>query len=164
MKKMFPSSIDFKINYLYDDKFILRELNKVDIKVNDCLVKPFAQVDVINTFLYSVDSEFENEIINFVNGVKLNYINHIKKIISFIENNDNVPDDIKNQLLSDILNLEVENEDLDILKKLNNLKINHYLPIVKSIASLPKEDLSNLAESLIKITSLKRKHKMICKL
>ena len=40
---------------------------------------------------------------------------------------------------------------------LDQLKQDHADPILASISALPKDELSNLAESLIKITSIKRK-------
>ena len=61
--------------------------------------------------------------------------------------------------MSEISKIEVINKNLN--KKfddyINQIKTEHEQPIVESIASLPKEELSDLAESLINITSLKRK-------
>ena len=43
------------------------------------------------------------------------------------------------------------NDNINILKK------DFYSPILKTVDSLPKEELGNLASTLIEITSLKRK-------
>ena len=40
---------------------------------------------------------------------------------------------------------------------INTLKKDFYSPILKTVDSLPKEELGNLASTLIEITSLKRK-------
>ena len=45
----------------------------------------------------------------------------------------------------------------DFMKSIKSLKEDIYGPILESIGSLPKDELASMAESMIHITSLKRK-------
>lgn len=153
---LFPSYIHFKLNYLYDDNFVLNIIQEDKIGDNKVIVLPLAQRDVINTFLNSIDDETQNAIINFFITIQQDYVNDI---IDAIKANDKINGKDEVQVLNELEKIRFENEGLvkgfsDFIEK---LKLQHYRPIVDSIAYLPKEELSNLAESLIKITSLKRK-------
>ena len=155
-KKLFPSFIHFKINYLYGNNFILNIIDEDEIGKTRVILKPFAQGDVINTFLSSIDIETKCAIVKYFATVQQNYINDIKEAIK--ENNKiNGKDEI--QVLNEISKIELQNENLveSFSDFIESLKKEHSQPIIDSIAYLPKEELSNLAESLIKITSLKIK-------
>ena len=58
-----------------------------------------------------------------------------------------------------LIKFKISISDFDKLfdKFISGLKRNNRNPILNSIMFLPKDELSNLAESLINITSLKRK-------
>ena len=65
----------------------------------------------------------------------------------------------KQGILRELESLKHDNEHLvlDFVNFINNLKAKNSEPILQSIMSLPKEELANLSESLINITSLKVK-------
>lgn len=155
-EELFPSYIHFKLNYLYDDKFILNIINKDKIAEKKGIVLPLAQSDVINTFLNSIDDGTQNEIVRYFMTVQNNYVNNIK---TAIKENNKINGKDETEVLKELSKIETENEKLvdSFSDFMDELKLNHNRPIVDSIAHLPKEELSNLAESLIKITSLKRK-------
>lgn len=155
-EKLLPSAFSFKIIYLYDDEFIFENIWKDEINnKNNVIVKPFAQIDVIESFLNGFDSETENLIKNYFKNAFKDYNN---KLIELINNNNEI--NIKNKkYLYNLLKNNIEqqetynayNEIIDIIKENNNF------PIFSLISVLPKNELSDLAESLINITSLKRK-------
>lgn len=163
--KLFPSYIEFKITYLYENKFILKvnkkhddNGNPVDIydnKGNQVHVRPLAQGDVINTFLGSIDEYTEYQIINYFDKIHIDYIDKLEKAM---KNNPKLKDK-QDEVLDEINKVYKGNQLLtkDFESFLNELKKQHSKPILESIGALPKEELSNLAESLIKITSIKRK-------
>lgn len=157
--KLFPSCIEYKIIYLYDEKFITCDYveNEVSLeKDGDVVVKSFAQSDVIMTFLNSIDFNTKSQILNFFNEINANYAN---KLIEMIQTNENIDDESKQEVLKEITNFNENNESLNI-EFVNFIKLienQHVAPILRSIGALPYEELSNLCESLIKITSLKRK-------
>lgn len=156
--RLFPIAYSFKIFYLYDGKFICDDLKDYDILKNniDVIVEVFAQDDVIKTFLTGIDDETRFHIVNFFNEINNNYTN---ELVNLINANDNIDENSKNEIFNEINTFNAKNKVLPI--KFNNFidEVNgkNLIPIFKSIGALPFDELSNLCESLIKVTSLKRK-------
>ena len=111
---------------------------------------------MIETFLDSIDKNTENKLLGYVNKIYNDYDNKLKEAIL---NNSNLNDDEKSKMLKELEKINDNTVMLDnkFKKYINSLKKTHKQPIINSLAALPKEGLSNLAESLINITSLKRK-------
>ena len=154
--RLFPSYVEFNINYLFDDKFTFKKNNEMDILGNQVHVRPFAQGDVIDTFLGNMDNNTKLKIINYVNNI---YDNYTVNLIEAFNNNSNLNDDEKQKFINEISKIKLANNLLNNSFEdfLDQLRHDHATPILASISALPKEELSNLAESLIKITSIKRK-------
>lgn len=156
--RLFPIAYSFKIFYLYDGKFIWDDLKDYDILKNniDVIVEVFAQDDVIKTFLTGIDDETRFHIVNFFNEINNNYTN---ELVNLINANDNIDENSKNEIFNEINTFNAKNKVLPI--KFNNfideVKGKNLIPIFKSIGALPFDELSNLCESLIKVTSIKRK-------
>lgn len=64
-----------------------------------------------------------------------------------------------NNALKEVTEIKKTNENRvnEFTMNINKLKKDIYLPILESIGALPKNELANMAESMIHITSLKRK-------
>ncbi len=157
--RLFPNCIDYKIIYLYDDKFVSCDPHSYKVskaKEGDVAVIPFAQDDVINTFLRSIDLGTKSEIIDFFKGVNSDYAT---SLINAINKNTNIDEDSKKEVLLEITKFNINNAllNFEFTKFINDIERKHVSPILTSIGALPYEELSNLCESLIKITSLKRK-------
>ena len=154
--RLFPSYVEFNINYLFDTKFTFKEINDMDISGDQVHVRPLAQGDVIDTFLGNMDGNTRFKLINYVENI---YGNYTINLIDAINNNPNLNDDEKQKFINEISKIEVANDSLNssFVDFLDQLKQDHANPILASISALPKDELSNLAESLIKITSIKRK-------
>lgn len=104
---------------------------------NSASIIPFAQVDVIGTFMNGIDSEYEDKIIEI-----------IQKSDAFEGLTDNKEEHI-NKLINDIKNGISEYSE-----------INHWGPMINTVASAPKEELVQMAETLINLTSFRRKMTM----
>lgn len=154
--RLFPSYVEFNINYLFEDKFTFNKINEMDILGDQVHVKPLAQGDVIDTFLGNMDGNTRLKLINYVQNI---YSNYTVNLIEAFNNNPNLNDDEKQKFINEISKIELANDLLNNSFEdfLDQLKQDHADPILASISALPKEELSNLAESLIKITSIKRK-------
>ena len=154
--RLFPSYVEFNINYLFDTKFTFKEINDMDISGDQVHVRPLAQGDVIDTFLGNMDGNTRFKLINYVENI---YGNYTINLIDAINNNPNLNDDEKQKFINEISKIEVANDSLNssFVDFLDQLKQDHADPILASISALPKDELSNLEESLIKITSIKRK-------
>ena len=154
--RLFPSFLEFKITYLYDNKFIFKIGEHSDNVGNQVIVKPLAQGDVIDTFLGNMDNHTKIKLMDYVNDMYTRYGVTLKEAIN---NNSNLTDNEKLKFIDEVSKIESTNTILNnsFENFLEQLKQEHSQPILDSISALPKEELSNLCESLIKITSIKRK-------
>ena len=93
---------------------------------------------------------------NYVYKFYEDYTTNLKDAIN---SNSNLNSDEKIKFLNEVSKVEEGNKHLGKLfeEVINQLKEEHANHLLESISALPKEELSNLAESLINITSLKRK-------
>lgn len=149
-KDVFPSLLEYHVTYAIDKRIKYSLISSYAINnQNPAIIAPFAQTDVANTVVRAVEENLKNEFYN----------SYSKSIRGF-------RDEIVNQMLRanapqglvDILN------GLNIDKYIGGYKdgMNQYItsnytePLVKTIAQLEKEDLSDMAESLVKMTCLKR--------
>ena len=158
-EKLFPCCCCFKIIYLFDEKFITYdfEYNEISLE-NDgfVVVKALAQYDVIQTFLNSIDLDTKSKILDFFNEFTKNFSTTLKESIN---NNPNIDENSKNEIFKEIDQFDNNTSILDdeFKKFIEDIEDEHVFPILQSIRALPYVELSNLCESLIKITSLKRK-------
>lgn len=143
-----PVNISFVVDGIlryYDDK-----QNEVHISSEEapCAIVPFAQTDVMNTILGGIDPGLEKiYITNFKNAI----IKYGQIIASKIEDT--------NQTLADIIrSLDISPLVEEYIKSNNKIRRDKYIiPLIRAISSLEKEDLIDVAESLISLTSLKRR-------
>ena len=152
---MYPSVVYFNIVLNNNKKIEITDYDEL-LNFSGSAIIPFAQEDVINTFLTGIDTEIERALIDYFDSFIHGYIDDLKDEVS---NNNK----IDNNALSEINNI------LDTFAKTSNKRIEDFKnniviiketvcnPIVDSVAALPKEDLANMSEYLIKITSIKRK-------
>lgn len=135
--------VDNKIRYFIDESRIASISNS-----NSGAVRPFAQIDVIDTILSGIDPSLDNI-------YKNNFVEMFKKYNLAIL--DSIGD--SNPLLSKQI------KDLDtsaITKEFNNLNLQikqekYINPLMNAVSNLAKEDLAEMAESLIYLTYLKRR-------
>ena len=142
-----PVNISFVIDGIlryYDDKH-----NEVHISEDEhSAIAPFAQTDVMNTILGGIDPELENI---YITNFKSSIIKYGSIIASRIEStNRPLADAIRSLDISPLVE-----EYKDSINKIR--RDNYIIPLVRAISSLEKEDLIDVAESLISLTSLKRR-------
>ena len=135
--------IDNKLRY-YDDIN-----NSVEISdKNSSAIQPFAQTDVMDTVLLGIDPKLEKLFIENFKKTITKYGNMIAEGV----------DRIDPQMAAKIRDLDISGvvNEFRILNR--ELKRKQYIiPLVRAISSLEKEDLIDVAESLISLTSLKRR-------
>lgn len=149
--EIFPQLVAINVSFAFAGR--LRYLNDDGMAgsishSNGSVICPFGQTDVINTILTGVDPLLER-------GFQENFINLFQKyngeILSRIgESNP-------------LLKSQVESIDYELLaSEFNNLNAevkqdNYIIPLMNAVSSLSKEDLAEMAESLIYLTFLKRR-------
>lgn len=125
-------------------RYIVREQATIT-EDNGALIIPFAQTDVMQTFLFGINDSFIHALANEIP-------NQIQYIFQSI--NDNYFADGKKQEVFEKLVSATPN----IINQIVGKAQQQYLwPITQSVATLPIEELALLAESMINITSLRRK-------
>ena len=117
-------------------------------KTNLSGICPFAQTDVMHTILDGVAPKMQEV-----------YIQSLEKTFEKVkETLASILDDSHPELSSRIRNLDVTPFGNEFLKLSHSIQMKEYTgPFVGSVATLEKEDLADFAESLITLTSLKRK-------
>lgn len=149
---LLPSFISFKIIVINEDVFIIEDCEREEIGEKIIFLKPFAQTDVIDNFFSGIDPIYYNLVISYFNKIISEYSNNLIKLT---KSNLNIEKDNSN--IINKINNEKENIISNFITFLDDLKEKNGKLLIPLIASLPKEELSNLAESLINITSIKRK-------
>ncbi len=151
--EMFPSLYSYEIDGIIATK--LKKKNKHQIAKSQgepsAEIIPFAQRDIVDRYLEGMDSEFENEIYNYFdatlksvgqglfNGIKGVNADTRKRISNQMKTlTQSALDDFKNKLVVGLREkFRQQMEDM--------------------VLFMPKQDLANLAEALVNITSLKRR-------
>lgn len=136
-KEIYPGLISAEISGCYFGKLKVSQIDEAQIDDrNRAAIIPFAQDDVIKTFMNGMDYNFMDRI----NNVIMN-----NKIICNM--------DIDKSCRESIL------EDID--KEFSKFSYNyHWGPMINTVASSPKEELSQMAETLVNLTSFRRKMNM----
>ncbi len=112
------------------------------------MICPFAQTDVMSTILTGVSPKVQ-EI--YKTALKTTFNNVINELADIIEAKDlGLAQRLRN------VDREPINLAFDSLSK-QSIEKEYTTPFVRSVATLEKEDLADFAESLITLTSLKRK-------
>lgn len=149
--EIYPSLIPVNISMVVDNrlKYFIDEDNVASISnLNSGAVRPFAQTDVIETILSGIDPELENI---FSTNFDVLFREYNKTIVA------NIPPE------NELLRKQIESLDtrpmLEKYSELNRqIKLQKFInPLMMAVSSLSKEDLSEMAESLIYLTYLKRR-------
>lgn len=150
-EEIYPQLLPLNISLVFKDK--LRYYDDVGNSgkispFNDGAICPFAQTDVINTILTGVDPILDNT-----------YHENLKETL--MKYNSLILDELGDT--NEELSKKLRNLDFNILTSEYDTKIketkmlNYIQPLMNAVSSLSKEDLAEMAESLIYLTYLKRR-------
>ncbi|MGC9352642.1 MAG: hypothetical protein ACP5D9_02325 [Mariniphaga sp.] len=115
---------------------------------NRAAIMPYAQRDVIDTILTGIDNKLEDVLLG----------SHKKFLVSFINRLKTIVEPENEKLAKKIGNIDVNSLIRNFIEEFNEIQRKlHIVPLIASIASLSKEDLAELAESLVYLTYLKRR-------
>ncbi len=149
--EIYPQLIPINVSMVFDNKlrYFIDEQNCASISdLNGGAVRPFAQTDVINTILSGVDPLLDNTYLeNF--GALFDKYNHL--ILDAIGDS--------NPILSEqIKSLETQKLIAEYAQMNKQIRRENYInPLMNAVSYLSKEDLAEMAESLIYLTYLKRR-------
>lgn len=143
--EIFPTICDIKIGEILSNKLRFESSDAESISnEHSALVCPFAQRDMVDTFFQGINPQILEELKNML-------IEEFEKTISNIHSKYST-------ISEDKLREHFQAIYSNVFENLNEFSVKTYInPIVNSISYLRKEDLIEFAESLINITSIKRK-------
>ncbi len=147
----FPSLVSFWIEGRFNQKVrhtVKRDL-KIDIDAASVIV-PFAQHEVVDTFLSGIDPFIEVKLLDDLTSMLRQYTDSIIDRLAQCPEEDKAS--LKEEYQTDSGKIAQE-----LTGRLNTLKSANYLPIVDLVMSSPKSELASMAESLVNLTTLKRK-------
>lgn len=151
-KELFPSLISILSKSVVVDKFMyIMEAEIIIDSKNSASIIPFAQTDMIATFMQGMDPKLEKLMNSFVEKL----ITNIPTILlDNIENLTTKEKEIQKKKLLSIAKSEAEKK----LKQINEFKMNVFVnPIVDAVGALPKDELAAMAEALVSLTAFKQK-------
>ncbi len=136
-------AIDNRLRYYVNDDQAASISNN-----NNGAVCPFAQTDVIDTILTGIDPSLDGIYLNNFDALLKKYNQAILDSIG--TTNPLLSEQIKNLNTTTIVN-EFNNFNQQIKRE------NYIIPLMNAVSNLAKEDLAEMAESLIYLTYLKRR-------
>lgn len=151
-REHFPSLVELKIWGKAAGYPIFSTIDKVKIgdKLDACLV-PFAQREMVMTFMYGIDPKLEYEIRNMT-GLLFNIV--ASEVLDQVKSK--YPRYGKN--LQKKVSTSLEKLLPEFHQKLNRIRRDNYSnPVMQMVATLPKEDLGTMADSLVNLTKFKRR-------
>jgi hypothetical protein len=151
-EEIFPSLSHIEIDGIVCGKLKKNIKNHVDIdrRGTHAEILGFAQDDMVQSFVNGVDPQYRDYTVKIIREA----IEETAKIVlTPVLNNQIKTDEIIAKIKPDFEKLSV-----DYSKKSDNFINSRFTQEIKSmVRAMPKQDLATLAESLIEITSLKRK-------
>lgn len=152
-KEIYPRLITVNCSLVLDGKLRFFEDTKkgaiISDQPNSC-IRPFAQTDVIDTILQGISPELGNISRNVFGEFIVGFINQIKAI-------PNMPQDVINSLNT----INPTNYVNDYKRQMSTVINQKYVsPLMGAVSQLSKEDLAEMAESLVYLTYLKRRFTM----
>ena len=156
-KEFFPSLYEIKVFGIVNGKlkYELKSQNDISDGIVDsegiAAIIPFAQQEMVQTILKGMDPRLFNFIINNIEEMIDQIYNNAKEIFSCNEcysKNNNI----------DMLKENAMENAIKMLKHIQEVAKDEYtIPVLNMLYSLPKNELASIAETLVNLTSFKRK-------
>jgi hypothetical protein len=155
-KNTFPSLKSFYIEGIANNKLkyihIKDKSAEIDFTVSACII-PFAQSEMVATFMEGIDPYLQVTIESYLSKIFDKYPEIIAENVAKNDNNEK-----KRHLLQKKLK-EVSNKIFaDYQNDVQSYRRKNYVdPVTRVVSMLPKDELAAMAESLVNLTSFKRK-------
>lgn len=144
--ELYPSYAEFKCYGLLLDEFVFDETMIQHVNpARPSVVKPFATTAMVNTFLMGFNEEV-------FNTVAREFVTTAEKLAEDIKKELKVEGDIPN--LNHHIGAQLKNYIASWTRQVADA---HYHPLRDVVASLPVDEIAELAETLIMLESLKEK-------
>ena len=147
---MFPINVSFgmdgHLRYYLDESNVAR----ISEHGSSAVIVPFAQIDVTQTIIRGINPSFQEIIYNVIGKSIHSLSNAITDILDAHASTAIVSPAIKS--------LDKDSIIRDITHQINKeMRESYTAPLLNTVVSLDKEDMANMAESFISLTSLVRR-------
>lgn len=161
-EEKFPSVISTSIGPQVNGKLEMKPNEKETCQIEHfkgARIIPFAQHEMVDAFLDGVTPKYHAEAEKCLNDLIKSNSNNILQIIDQTKSEigSGVSEDFINSLKEKITGAQDESDLNKFNQRMENVKKEHKNPILGAVNVLPKDELALMAESLVDITSLKRK-------
>ncbi|HTF19395.1 MAG TPA: hypothetical protein VK658_15045 [Chryseolinea sp.] len=150
--EIFPSCYSISVGGVLNDKIRL-SFDEDELKIsseNAATIAPFAQTDIMRTFVEGIDPNVKSSIPSAFASALKQFNDYV---LSSIDNSSAMEQNLKA-----VLEQAVPDVVKSLVQRLEDLRFERHIgPMLKTISSLSKEDLAEMAESLINLTYLKRR-------
>ena len=149
-EELFPSYYQYEVTLTMGGLIKYVKINEYEVSnaQNACVV-PFAQTDVANTVVRGIDQKLLDAININIRSAFSNFRDSVVNVLRTAGAPDEIITALKN------LNTN-EHADLFINDTNNFISQNYTNKLLDTVAFLSKEDLADMAESLVRMTCLKR--------
>lgn len=154
-REIFPSLLSFGLEGIVCDKLKYKEERNISITPNMAAsIVPFAQSEMVHSFMEGIEPALGQ----FVDG----YLAQVfRQAPEFVADALNLTDAAERAQVAAKVNEAVGGALADFRKQLHERQQQGYIsPIINAVAMLPKDELAQMAESLVSLTSFKRRISM----
>lgn len=150
-EEIFPCIQAFTTIGVINDVLIYsKELNRKIGEEYSSSINAFAQKEMISSFIEGIDPEYDRVITNFIDRI---FEEFPYTLVDNVELDDDEKEDILESLTEKSKEIRAE-----IIESLLQYRRNKFVnPITTAVGFLPKDELAEMAESLVNLTSFKRK-------
>lgn len=144
-KDTFPVLVCYKVSGYIKGflKYKVDIYEKVSLELDQCII-PFAQVDIVNTFLRGIS-------LDYIKIIEKSFNYNILKVIDGLDESKLTKEEKEN------IKKEIDCKWEKVIESIIKYSQEEYLaPVLRAIRYLPIEELSSMAESLVNLTSFKR--------
>lgn len=157
-KDVFPSLHAYDCQSVMGCRMRYLSTNKVNIGVTgegmtDASIIPFAQREMVNRFMEGIDPIYRKQIDDYLSKLlREGYPSMILEAIAL------KLDEAEKTTLAEKLKTLGDDLTQEFKKRFGDFRQNNYVgPIISTVAVLPKDELAAMAESLVNLTSFKRR-------
>lgn len=151
--ELFPSFISHTVRGVLRDRQIQitsEQVQQVGLE-NGSIIRPFAQDDMVHGFLRGVNPNLRNKLGPWFEGLLTKFSTHLVGVVPGLDPQQK--NDLQNQANATIASLSVEFQ-----KELEECSWREHInPVINAVAILPKDQLAVMAETLVALTSFKRR-------
>jgi len=153
-KDIFPAVVSCMLEAVIGDRLKFKRIEEQSLRITfdkDAAIIPFAQSEVVATFIEGIDPFYRQALVDYLQQVFEQFPE------TLLDEMPQIDDREKPELRERLKQVSLQNVEtfLERLKRYGTER--HVQPIMYNVRNLPLEELALMAESLVNITSFKRK-------